>query len=174
MNRSGEHPAVSVELVADDEAAAVAALLRAAFAEFEPLYTPAAFAATTPTAEQLRARWAEGPVWVARLADRALGTAAAALTDRGLYVRSMAVLPEARGRGVGRGVGRLLLEQVESYARQHGCARLVLSTTPFLRRAIALYERFGFVRTADGPDELRGTPLFSMAKALDPGTAATG
>jgi hypothetical protein len=42
----------------------------------------------------------------------------------------------------------------------------VLSTTPFLDAAIALYERCGFRRTAGGPLELAGTPLFTMEKRL--------
>jgi GNAT superfamily N-acetyltransferase len=163
MNPLEDRPAISVQLAGIDEAATVAALLREAFAEFEPLYTAGAFAATTPTAEQLRARWAEGPVWIARLADEALGTVAAVPEDQKLYTRSMAVVPTARGRGV----GRLLLEEVEGFARQCGCTRLFLSTTPFLHRAIRLYKRFGFVRTSSGPEELQGTPLFTMEKILD-------
>jgi len=43
---------------------------------------------------------------------------------------------------------------------------VVLSTTPFLHPAIALYERCGFARTGEGPVDLAGTPLFTMTKAL--------
>jgi len=74
----------------------------------------------------------------------------------------MAVVPAARGQSV----GELLLRQVESYATERGYARLVLSTTPFLHRAIRLYEKFGFTRNGDGPHELAGTPLFTMEKIL--------
>jgi ribosomal protein S18 acetylase RimI-like enzyme len=42
--------------------------------------------------------------------------------------------------------------------------RLFLSTTPFLDRAISLYERFGFQRNEEGLRELFGTPLFTMEK----------
>ncbi|HEV8659305.1 MAG TPA: hypothetical protein VGS96_11840 [Thermoanaerobaculia bacterium] len=41
---------------------------------------------------------------------------------------------------------------------------LVLSTTPFLDRAIALYERCGFRRTDEPPHDRFGTPLFTMRK----------
>ncbi len=34
-------------------------------------------------------------------------------------------------------------------------------------RAIALYERYGFRRTDDGPSALFGTPLFTMVKTLE-------
>ena len=74
----------------------------------------------------------------------------------------MAVLPAARGQRV----GELLLKQVEDFAIAHGCRRLFLSTTPFLSRAIRLYERFGFRRTEEGPGDLFGTPLYTMEKML--------
>ncbi|MBI1760568.1 MAG: GNAT family N-acetyltransferase [Acidobacteria bacterium] len=145
------------------EAVAVAALLRQAFLVYEPHYTPAAFAATTPTAEQLRQRWHEGPVWVALLAHELAGTIAAVPQTHGLYLRSMAVHPQARGQGL----GNALLANVEAYARDHGFRRMHLSTTPFLTNAIWLYERFGFVRTSDDLLELCGTPLFTMEKLLE-------
>ena len=74
----------------------------------------------------------------------------------------MAVLPQKRGLRI----GNLLFELIEQYAKEQGCTKLVLSTTPFLDRAIRLYERVGFVRTDEGPHDLHGTPLFTMQKEL--------
>ncbi len=145
------------------DAAAIAAVLAAAFREFEPLYTPAAFRATTPTAAEIEARWSEGPVWIARLGGAAVGTVGAVERAEELYIRSMAVVPAARGRGV----AGALLSTVESHARSRGDARLTLSTTPFLTGAIALYERSGFERRLE-PLSLHGTELWAMTKALTP------
>lgn len=39
-----------------------------------------------------------------------------------------------------------------------------LSMTPFLDRAVRLYEKFGFMRNGD--DDLYGTPLIAMEKRL--------
>jgi putative acetyltransferase len=144
------------------EVPAIAALLQAAFLEYEPQYTPAAFAATTPTADQIQKRWHEGPVWIASQADRLVGTVAAVPQAPALYVRSMAVHPMARGQRI----GKTLLNHVEEYARAHGFRGMYLSTTPFLTDAIRLYEHFGFVRTNDGPYALCGTPIFTMEKML--------
>ena len=152
----------------ESESESIALLLRLAFVEFIALYTPDGFAATTPTAARIRERWSEGPVWVALDGERVVGTVAVMATPTGLYMRSMAVAPEARGRGV----GRALLEQVEGFARAHGQARVYLSTTPFLDEAIRLYQRAGFVRVGEGPKALRGTPLFTMEKRLGPGGLA--
>jgi ribosomal protein S18 acetylase RimI-like enzyme len=158
----GSGPRVRVRAATRGDAAQVASLLLESFNEYRDSYTPEGFAATTPTGEEVLARMEEGPVWVALLDGSVAGTVAA--VDRGeeLYVRGMAVLPRARGRRI----GELLLREIEDYARARGYSNLTLSTTPFLHRAIRLYERFGFVRSEEGARDLFGTPLFSMAKSL--------
>jgi GNAT superfamily N-acetyltransferase len=146
------------------DASEVAGVLRQSFLEYQDQYTPEGFAATTPGEQQVRSRMEEGPAWVALLKNAIVGTGSVVEKGEGvLYVRGMAVLPSARGRGV----GELLLREIEAFALRNGCTRLLLSTTPFLTEAICLYERFGFARTDDGPNDLFGTPLFSMAKALN-------
>ena len=146
------------------DASDIARVLRQSFLEYQDQYTPEGFAATTPGEQQVRIRMAEGSTWVALLSNAIIGTASVVEKDDAvLYVRGMAVLPAARGRGI----GELLLREIEVFALGNGCTRLLLSTTPFLTGAIRLYERFGFQRTHDGPNDLFGTPLFSMAKALN-------
>jgi GNAT superfamily N-acetyltransferase len=156
--------ACAVRRASKDDSAAVAALLLEAFDGYRPLYTAAAFAATTPTADQILQRWDEGPVWIALQDDRPAGTVSAVPRGDSLYMRSMAVHPVSRGSGC----GRLLLAAVEDFARQNGHARLELSTTPFLSLAIRLYERAGFTPAAGGARDLAGTPLFTMEKILAP------
>ena len=145
-----------------DDAAAIAAVLLEAFTEFRPLYTDEGFAATTPNRTDILMRMKEGPVWVAVDGGEIVGTASAVLKSQSLYVRGMAVMPATRGKGV----GKLLLEQIERYAIEQKCQRLFLSTTPFLDHAILLYEGFGFRRTNEGPHDLFGTPLFTMEKLI--------
>ena len=69
--------------------------------EFKALYTDGGFAATTPDAEQVLTRMQEGPVWVALREGVVLGTVAAVVKGESVYIRGMAVLPSARGSGVG-------------------------------------------------------------------------
>jgi N-acetylglutamate synthase-like GNAT family acetyltransferase len=140
----------------------IAALLRRAFLPFESLYTKQGFEATTPGQELVRQRLAEGPTWVALRGSDIVGTLSALPQDRRLYVRSTAVDPEMRGRGI----GGQLLARAEAHARELRLPRMVLSTTPFLLSAIALYARAGFAQTGEGPNDLFGTPLFTMEKTL--------
>ena len=53
----------------------------------------------------------------------------------------VAVVPEYRGRGV----GRALLEAAEMRALRRGCCKLTLEVQDDNRRARVLYQRFGFV-----------------------------
>ena len=151
-----------IRLAAPEDIPAIASVLFDAFVEYRQLYTEEGFSVTTPSEEQLLNRWKEGPVWVGLSGNQIVGTIAAVPKATDLYVRSMAILPSSRGRGL----GLQLLREVEAYAITHSFQRMVLNTTPFLDLAIRLYERFGFQRISNGQNDLHGTPLFSMQKDL--------
>ena len=144
------------------DAVSIAAVLHDSFIEYEKSYTSDGFAATTPSAEQIQNRMDEGPIWVVMSEGAAVGTVSVVARGESLYIRGMAVLPPARGQHVGES----LLQHVEQFAHANGFRRLCLSTTPFLLRAIRLYERMGFTKIAEGPHDLFGTPLFTMEKRL--------
>lgn len=57
-----------------------------------------------------------------------------------LNIHDLAVLPEYRGRGV----GRELLRAAEERARRAGCCKLTLEVQEDNARARTLYQRFGF------------------------------
>ena len=63
-----------------------------------------------------------------------------------LNVHDLAVLPEYRGRRI----GRALLAAAEERARTRGCCKLTLEVLDDNRRARALYDRFGFRDVALG------------------------
>jgi len=153
---------ILIRLATASDAAQIHTVLFNSFKEFEPLYTPQAFAATVPTADQIQARLGEGPTWIALDRQDIMGTASAVAKESGVYIRSMAVAPSARGKRI----GHKLLEAIEDFASTQGLTRLFLSTTPFLDHAIKLYKNHGFKRSSEGPDDLFGTPLFTMIKLL--------
>ena len=133
-----------------DDAPAIARVLDESFAAYRGRYTEEAYAATVLSEAEVLSRLAEGPVWVVLPGSGAscVATVSALKTDRG------------------QGLGWQLLRRVEHFAKEAGLARLYLSTTPFLDRAIALYEHYGFRRSTEGPSLLFGTPLFTMVKTL--------
>jgi GNAT superfamily N-acetyltransferase len=155
---------LQIRLAGSRDAAIITDILHAAFLAYKPQYTDGGFAATAPDPQKIRARMREGPIWIALRARKAVGTVAAVRKGQSVYLRGMAVLPSARGSST----GLRLLEQVEQWTAAAGARRLFLSTTPFLHAAIRLYERSGFVRIDQGPEDLFGTPLFTMEKVLSP------
>jgi ribosomal protein S18 acetylase RimI-like enzyme len=153
---------VQIQVATEFDLEVVAMVLRDAFLEFKSLYTQAAYAETTPNPDTLRRRFHEGPIWVARWRGKIVGTISAVAKPNGIYIRSTAVLPTARGNRI----ARMLLEEVELFAISCRAERLFLSTTPFLHAAIRLYEDFGFRRTNAPPHDLFETPLLTMEKKV--------
>ncbi|MGH9751683.1 MAG: hypothetical protein ACREA2_02780 [Blastocatellia bacterium] len=66
--------AMRIRIAIKDDAPAIASTLHRAFLEFEPLYTPEAFAATISSPDQIQLRLSEGPIWVALQDNVMVGT----------------------------------------------------------------------------------------------------
>jgi GNAT superfamily N-acetyltransferase len=75
-----------------------------------------------------------------------------------LNVHDLAVVPDWRGKGI----GRALLAAAESHARSRGCCKLTLEVQDDNHRARALYERFGFADFVVG----NSTPTRFLSKPL--------
>ena len=133
------------------DASAIARLWLTCTAEVarqEPVYTPGISA--DALTERLRAEFTAGRKfgWVADAGDTLAGyvtcltqTEAPVFVSRNfVYVVDLDVAPEHRKRGL----SRLLMQQVEDYARSHGIERLELSVAYRDPRARAVWERHGF------------------------------
>jgi len=151
---------IKIRRAVTGDAAAISALLYKAFIEYKSLYTEKGFEATTPDREVIEERINKKAVWLVMNNNFIAGTVSLFPQRDQLYVRSLAVNPNARGQGI----GRLLMDHVHEMAFAHGCSQIMLTTTPFLLPAIKLYEKFGF--EAKGKDDLFGTPLIWMTKNL--------
>ena len=155
-----QNGAIRIRVAAPEDAESIAEVLAESFAEYESLYTPPAYTATVPTVDEIRGRFGKEMIWVA-LRGEIIGTVSAVPKKDALYIRSMAILPKARGQRI----GEKLLNEIEKHAGTMNYRKLFLNTTPFLKRAIRLYEKFGFVFC--GADDLYGTPLLTMEKSLE-------
>jgi ribosomal protein S18 acetylase RimI-like enzyme len=165
VRRKQEILEIEIRLAVPADASAISAVLEKAFIEYRELYTAEGFAATVITPEKVILRMAEGPMWVVLIRGEIVGTVAAVVNGGALHVRGMGIVPEARGKHI----GELLLKKLENFALADEQACMTLNTTPFLTRAIRLYENFGFQKSNEAPSDLFGTPLFTMMKSLSPG-----
>lgn len=74
-------------------------------------------------------------------AGRLVGTIGLCRTDEKICeLRKMYLLPEARGRGL----GKLLVDRMIARGRELGFRQMTLETAGVLETAIALYRRYGF------------------------------
>lgn len=144
------------------DAGRISKVLHDSFLQFKEFYTDKAFAATTVGKSEVLQRMKEGCVWVALKDKNVIGTVAIIKKGEDLYIRGMAVLPEARGLHA----GWKLLKEVEKYAAENNFKSLLLSTTPYLPAAVHLYKKFGFEHIGEMDNSFYGTLIFQMRKNL--------
>ena len=141
----------------------IASLIFEAFAPFREHYTPDAFDYTAASADRIRERFAEGPIWLACIDGEPVGTVSGLPEDERFYIRSMAISPAAQ-RG---GIGQRLLDTLEAFALESGYTKLYLYTTHVLPGAKRLYEKNGFyVVRETAPEEWYGMGGLEMEKEL--------
>jgi GNAT superfamily N-acetyltransferase len=87
-----------------------------------------------------------GVLLLARVSGKPVGLAGVRHLDTDVAeVKSMYVVPEHRGRGL----GAMLLREVERIAAERGCTRSRLDTSDFLTDAIGLYRAAGYREVPD-------------------------
>ncbi len=80
-------------------------------------------------------------VLVAERGNAILGILVMDITDEGFYLENVAVVPQARGGGV----GRLLLQRAEEEARRQDFDSIYLATHEKMTENQALYLKIGYV-----------------------------
>ena len=135
-----------------DEAEAVGAVVRAAYAQFEVDYPPGSWERFFRMVGEAGTHFERAQVIVAEQDGAIAGTVTfypdGALSAQGKWregwagVLRLAVLPSHRGSGI----ARALMDEVVHRCRRAGIAKLALHTTDFMAVAKSMYERMGFVR----------------------------
>jgi putative acetyltransferase len=86
----------------------------------------------------------QGEFWVVETQSKIVGTSAYYPISRGnksVEIRKMYLLPEARGKGL----GKYLLKQLEITIQEKGFKEIWLETASVLKEAVQLYERNGYL-----------------------------
>jgi GNAT superfamily N-acetyltransferase len=146
--KASEH-SVEIRLAEPGDEHIISSLIFEAFAPFRDQYTPDAFEYTAASAERVRERFDEGPMWLAYIDGEPVGTVSGLPEEERFYIRSMAIKPSVQ-RG---GIGQRLLDTLEAFARETGFKKLYLYTTFVLPGAKRLYEKNGFYVVRETPPE---------------------
>jgi GNAT superfamily N-acetyltransferase len=128
---------MSIRPARPDEALAVTALVRAAYAP----WVPRIGREPLPMADDYAARIAAGQVWVLEVAGTIQGIVVLEDRSDGLLLDNIAVATK------GAGHGRALLAFADAEARRRGHRKVRLYTNARMTENIALYRRLGFVET---------------------------
>ena len=154
---------VEIRFAEPGDEAIISSLIFEAFAPFREHYTPEAFDYTTASADRIRERFAEGPIWLAYVGGEPVGTVSGLPEEERFYIRSMAIDPDVQ-RG---GIGQRLLDTLEAFAHDAGYKKLYLYTTHVLPGAKRLYEKNGFyVVRETAPEEWYGMGGIEMEKEI--------
>ena len=154
---------IMIRLAKTDDAVAISKVICEAFGAYREHYTPEAFAVVASTPNEIRSRFDEGPQWVASADGKIVGTVSVTVEDGDLYVRSMAVAPQAQGGGI----AHKLLNAIDDYAAETQFERIFLYTTYFSAGAKELYEKHGYEWVRDTTaEEWFGVPGLEMEKNL--------
>jgi GNAT superfamily N-acetyltransferase len=139
-----------------DDAAAIAALVDAAYRDYLPLLgrTP------TPMLTDFDAAVRDHELWVLDDGSRLHGMIELIVESDRLWVHNVAIDPAPQGRGH----GRRLLAFAEAEARRLHLPALGLLTNERYLANIAMYERYGYRETHREP--YRGTDLVHFRKVL--------
>jgi len=156
-------PEVEIKFARPGDEAIISSLIFEAFAPFREHYTPDAFDYTAASADRIRERFAEGPIWLATIGDDPVGTVSGLPEAERFYIRSMAIKPSIQRAGI----GQRLLDTLDAFARDAGFMKLYLYTTHVLPGAKRLYEKNGFyVVRETAPEEWYGMGGIEMEKEL--------
>jgi GNAT superfamily N-acetyltransferase len=162
--RNAQHRNIQIRLAKPGDENVIAAVLSDAFTGYRYLYTEDAFEATILGITRIKERINNKTMWVALFNNIVRATLSLTVTDNKLYIRSVAVSPIMRRKGL----AMALMIHAEEEALKMGYQQLELTTTSFLFEAMRLYEHFGFERY--GYEDLFGTRLIKMRKNLGPGS----
>lgn len=94
---------------------------------------------------------ADGVMFVTRLNDRIVGNASLLRQPRRMNHRGEVGISVLREQW-GRGIGSLLLSHIVSFAKDNRIEIIDLQVRSDNQRAIALYQKFGFVKLCSHPD----------------------
>ena len=142
------------------EAAAIAGIVRAAYARWVPAIGREPLPMRVDYDKALQEHRFDVVAEGGRTDGRIVGVIETMQRDDHIWIENVAVAPEAQGSGI----GRRLLDHAERLARAAGCFEARLLTNAAFEANVALYRRLGYV--VDREEEFLSGITVYMSKKL--------
>jgi ribosomal protein S18 acetylase RimI-like enzyme len=139
---------IEVREAREDEFPEVTAITLEAYAEFEAQLSQEWWRYYRRDLAAVAERAKQGRYLVAVEAGTLVGAVALVAQNGTPWIRTLAVLPAARGKGIGRRLTEVCIEA----ARAAGAEAIGLNTTFLMPVAKAMYERMGFQQVGEHTD----------------------
>jgi len=155
---------ITVRDASENDVGLIHDVLSEAFRPYRDYYTEESYSVTVCSPQEIMRRIEDSQVdvLVAEYKKQIVGTATINMGEKErVYLSSMAVRPKVQGKGV----GYYLLHAVEFLARKKGRKIVALECCEFLKMAIGLYRRMGYMRTGY-KRPYYGVEVFEMQKRL--------
>jgi putative acetyltransferase len=131
-----------IELAKESDAAEIAALYKKVWDEYKGRFPRKLVRARQPSVEQMKEWMLQDSYFVAKIGSRIVGVMGCSLKHGTCLLMHMVVDRRHRKRGI----GSALTEKAINYAKENGANKVWLDTTPRLHEAVALYQKYGFIR----------------------------
>lgn len=157
MTMDGQAGEGRIRAARSDDASAIEALVHRAYRKYLERMDRKPAPMTADYAELI----ARGGLWVLEVDGTLAGAILLQVADTYLHINNVAVSPDYQGRGL----GARLLRFAENEARRRGTDELRLYTNEKMHENVAIYQRLGWLRYAEG--EEGGFRRIFMKKTLD-------
>lgn len=124
------------------DAVEIASLYKRVWDEYREKFPDELIKARQPTTEQIKIWMRHDTYFMAKEGPRIVGVMGCSLKHGTGLLMHMVVDRKHRKRGI----GSALTEKAIEYAKENGAVKVWLDTTPRLKKAISLYEKYGFVK----------------------------
>ncbi|MHA1925823.1 MAG: GNAT family N-acetyltransferase [Candidatus Thorarchaeota archaeon] len=132
----------SIREAVTSDAEQISSLYKHVWDEYQPQFPKELLESRQPTEDMMMQWMLKETYFVAELNNSIIGVVGCRLMHGTCQLTHMAVDRLHRGKGIGTSLTQRAIE----FTKDNGLFKIWLDTAPFMKEAITLYEKFGFVK----------------------------
>jgi len=138
-------------------------VIKHAFEDYRRIgYREAAIQSAIISKSEIQRRINEELMLVAEMDKQIVGTVTGTIEYETMHVKTLATHPSFQNLGI----GTRLMQEIEREAREDGCYKISLFTTPVMKSAIHMYKKCGYEKEGILKKQFHGIDLIAFGKIL--------